>query len=648
MVEETPLDLDGGLHRRWSGSVRGDCPAARSVRSRADRYHPHMESSTVSPAAGRGADAPTIAEAFRRTVAAHRGRAAIRTLGGAEEWTWGELQERVDAFAGGLAKLGLRHGDTMAIMLVNRPEFHVVDLAATTLGATPFSLYQTYAPNQIEYVLADAEARIIVIEQAFLDHVLAARASLPCLEHVIVIDGEAPEGCLDLDDVENTDPSFDAEAHWRAVSPDDVLTLIYTSGTTAPPKGVQLSHRNLLAAVRGTEQLIEFPDGARVISWLPAAHIAERAAHHYLPVVFGFCVTPCPDPDQVIMYLPDVRPSWFFAVPRVWEKLKAGLEAMIAQQPAEQRAQALAGIEAAIGKVRLEQSGEPVPGDLSLAVAKIDEAFFARLREQLGLDQITAVHVGGVPTPRDVVEFFHAIGIPLAELWGMSETCGCGTVNPPHKIKIGSVGPPAPGVELSRAPDGELLVRSEVVMVGYRNQPAATAAAVDADGWLHTGDIAEIDDDGYVTIVERKKEIIISAAGKNMSPSNIESTVKAASPLIGQAVVIGDGRAYNTALIVLDGDVAPTWAAQDGIAARELAQLAVHDRVRAAVQEALDAANAKLSRPEQIKRFHIVRGDWRSGGDELTPTMKLKRKPIAEKYAAQIAALYDDDDGDCG
>ena len=555
-----------------------------------------MTSTTATPASGPGVDAPTIAEAFRRTVVAHRDRVAVRTLGDAQQWTWGELQERVDAFAGGLAKLGLRHGDTMAIMLLNRPEFYVVDLAATTLGATPFSVYQSYAPNQIAYIVADAKARIIVTEQAFLELVRAARPFLPALEHVIVVDGDAPAGCLDLADVQGSNPSFDAEAHWRSVRPDDVLTLIYTSGTTGPPKGVQLSHRNLIAAIRATDKLIEFPDCARVISWLPAAHIAERAAHHYVPVVFGFCVTPCPDPRQVVMYLPDVRPNWFFAVPRIWEKLKAGLEAMIAQQPEPQRTQSLAGIDAAIRKVRLEQNDEPVPGDLSLAVAKADDALFSKLRVQLGLDQLTTVNVGAAPMPRGVIEFFHAIGIPLAELWGMSETCGCGTVNPPHRIKIGTVGPPAPGVELRLAPDGELLMRSEVVMLGYRNQPEATAEAIDDDGWLHTGDI---DEDGYVTIIERKKEIIINAAGKNMSPSFIESALKAASPLIGHAVVIGDGRTYNTALIVLDAEVAPQWAAEHGLPGRELAELADQEPVRAAVQEASDRANTRLARVEQ-------------------------------------------------
>jgi long-chain acyl-CoA synthetase len=239
-----------------------------------------------------------------------------------------------------------------------------------------------------------------------------------------------------------------------------------------------------------------------------------------------------------------------------------------------------------------------------------------------------------------VLVFFHAIGIPLAELWGMSETTGVGAVNPPDRVKIGTVGPPSRGVEMRLAEDGELLVRGDVVMPGYRNQPERTAEALDADGWMHTGDIAEFDDDGYVRIVDRKKEIIINAAGKNMSPANIESTLKGAGPIIGQVAVIGDGRPYNTALIVLDSDFAPAYAAQHGIEGRSLEELAGEEAIRAAVQEAVDRGNEQLARVEQIKKLTIVPGDWLPGGDELTPTMKLKRKPIAEKYAADIEAMY--------
>jgi long-chain acyl-CoA synthetase len=542
--------------------------------------------------------------------------------------------------AGGLAGLGLARGETVALMLSNRPEFHLCDLAAMMLGAAPFSIYTTYTPEQIAYIVGDAGARILICEQQYLPRVLEARERLPELEHVIVVDGDAPERTIALADLEGSNPGFDVEASIARIQPRDLLTLIYTSGTTGPPKGVQLVHRNLLAAVEGLDELISFPRDGRVISWLPAAHVAERNAHHYLPIVFGLQITCCDDPRQVLSYLPEVRPSWFFAVPRIWEKLKAGLETMIAGQPPEQRERTQAALEASLRKVRLEQRGEQVPDELARTVAEADSEIFAGWRAMLGLDQVEAINVGAAPTPVEVLEFFHAIGLPLAELWGMSETCGAGTVNPAAKIKIGTVGPPAPGVQVKLGDDGEVLVKSEVVTHGYRNLPDKTKEAFTDDGWFRTGDVGTFDEDGYLRIVDRKKELIISAAGKNMSPANIEAAVKSASPLIAQACCIGDRRPYNTALIVLDADFAPAWAAQNGVASSSLEQLARDDRVRAAVQQGVDAANATLARVEQIKKFTIVEGDWLPGGDELTPTMKLKRRPIAEKYAAQIDAMY--------
>jgi long-chain acyl-CoA synthetase len=588
----------------------------------------------------RAVDAATIAEAFRITAEQRQGEVAVRTKDDEVSLTWGELRERVDALAGGLSALGVKRGDSVALMLVNRPEFHLCDLAVMMCGGAGFSIYQTYTPEQIAFVVGDAGARVLICEQAFLPVVLEAREALPALEHVIVIDGDAPDGCRSLTEVEGSNPGFDVQASVQAISADDVLTLIYTSGTTGPPKGVMLAHANLLAAVEGIEALIQFPHGGRVISWLPAAHIAERAAHHYLPIVYGLQITCCPNPREVLSYLPAVQPSWFFAVPRIWEKLKAGLETMLAGQPEEQRAPVQAALAASLQKVRLEQAGEPVPGELAQQVAAADAQVFSGLRKMLGFDAVEAVNVGAAPTPVEVIEFFHAIGVPLSELWGMSETCGAGACNPPDRIKIGTVGPATPGVELRLADDGELLVRGGVVMTGYRNLPDKTAEAIDPDGWLHTGDIAQIDDDGYVKIVDRKKEIIINAAGKNMSPANIEATLKTASPLIGQACCIGDARPYNTALIVLDSDFAPSWAGQHGVQGSALEELAADEQVRAAVQEGVDAANAKLARVEQIKKFHLVAGDWLPGGDELTPTMKLKRKPIAAKYADDIEALY--------
>jgi long-subunit acyl-CoA synthetase (AMP-forming) len=595
------------------------------------------ESTARRPAA---ASAATLAEAFRITATERADEVAIRTRGDAFTITWSELRERVDALAGGLAKLGLERGQTIALMIGNRPEFHICDLAAMMLGATPFSIYATYTAEQISYLVADADAHILICEQKFLPQVLEAREELPALEHVIVVDGEPPAGTIALSDVEGSNPEFDIDASVAQIKPTDVLTLIYTSGTTGPPKGVQLIHRNLLAAVEGLDELIEFPEHGRVISWLPSAHVAERNAHHYLPIVFGLQITCCEDPREVLAYLPEVRPSWFFAVPRIWEKLKAGLETMVASQPQAEREKLERALQAAIEKVRLEQLGEPVPAELAEQVATADEEIFAGLRAMLGLDQVEAINVGAAPTPIEVLEFFHAIGLPLAELWGMSETCGAGAVNPNAKIKIGTVGPPAPGIEIKLDSDGEVLVKSDVVMIGYRNMPEKTRETFTEDGWLRTGDIGAFDDDGYLRIVDRKKEILISAAGKNMSPANIEATLKTASPLIGQACCIGDGRRYNSALIILDADFAPAWAQKEGIEDTSLASLASEPRVLEAVQEGVDAANAKLARVEQIKKFHVVPGDWLPGGDELTPTMKLKRKPIAEKYAAEIEVMY--------
>jgi long-chain acyl-CoA synthetase len=599
-----------------------------------------MEGSTITAAAGRAVDAPTVTEALRRTAAGNGEIIAVRTPDDSVSLTWSQLLGRVDALAGGLAKLGVGRGDTVAIMLGNRPEFHVADLAAAMLGATPFSIYTTYPAEEIRYLVTDAQARVAIVEQAFLPVVLEARQELPDLEHVIVVDGDAPEGTVPLEAIEGSNPEFDVAAAAAEIGPDDVLTLIYTSGTTGPPKGVQLSHQNIMVSAKAIEEIIPLEPGGRLISWLPAAHIAERMAHHYVPTIYAGSITTCPNPREVLSYLPKVRPSWFFAVPRIWEKLKAGLEGMQAAQPQEQRAPIEAAMKASLERVRLRQRGEEVPEEIEQAWAKAEEGMFSKVREMLGLDQAIAVNVGAAPTPVEVLEYFHALGIELAELWGMSETCGFGTCNRPGAVKIGTVGPPSPGCEVRLADDGELLVRGEFVMLGYRNLPEKTAEAVDDDGWLHTGDIAEIDDDGFVKLIDRKKELIINAAGKNMSPANIEAAIKTGSPLIGQAAAIGDAKPYNTALIVLDADYAPQWASQHGLEGKTLEELAAEPEIVEAVQAGIDNANARLARVEQIKKFTIVEGDWAPGGDELTPTMKLKRKPIAAKYAAEIAAMY--------
>ncbi len=598
----------------------------------------------VTPTRANAVDAPTMAHAFRATAEQFAEEPAIRTLDDSISWTWGELERRAIRLAGGLQGLGLQRGQCYGMLLTSRPEFHLCDIAGQLVGATPFSIYLTAAPDQIAFVVDDAEARILITEQAFLPNVLAARDQLPNLEHIVVVDGDAPEGTIGLAEVTG---DFDVDSSLDAIEPSDIVTLIYTSGTTGPPKGVEITHNNIMSAVRATQEIIEFPTGCKVISWLPNAHIAERTAHLYVPIVYGANVTTCPDPKQIAAVLQQVKPNWFFAVPRVWEKIKSGLEAMVQGMPEEQRVKAQGALDASIQRVRLQQAGEPVPEEIEAIWKAADEQMFGGLRAMLGLDEALAINVGAAPTPVPVLEFFHALGLPLAELWGMSETCGAGAVNHPERIKLGTVGQATPGCELKLADDGELLMRGAVVFGGYRNAPEKTAEALDADGWLHTGDVAEIDEDGFVTLVDRKKELIINAAGKNMSPSNIEAELKSSSPLIGAAVCIGDARAYNTALIVLDSDFAPVWAAQNELAGKSLEELSSEPSVRAQIEAAVEKANERLSRVEQIKKFTIIEGEWLPGGDELTPTMKLRRKPIDEKYSAQIEAMYGSEASAC-
>src|SRR3954465_669308 len=603
-----------------------------------------MESTTVERRTERppALDAQTACEAFQTTAEANPDRMAIRMKDDEQAYTWGEYGDKVRALAAGLVSLGVGHGDTVAIMLANRPEFHLADAAVMHLGAVPFSIYNTYSPEQIEFLVGDAEPTVLITEQQFADRVLAARDADNALEHVVVVDGDAPEGGMTLDELASRgDDDFDFESAWKAVEPDDVLTLIYTSGTTGPPKGVQITHGNICDTVRSYDEIIAFPDGGRVGSYLPMAHVAERNVSHYLPMLLGFTVTCCPNAREVMQYLPEVKPTWFFAVPRIWEKLKAGLEGMMAGlEDEEQRKRIQDALDVSLERVRKIQAGEEVPEELEERWKEADEQVLSASRKMLGLDDLEACNVGAAPTPPEVIEFFHALGVPLAELWGMSETTGAGTCNPPEKIKIGTVGPAAPNIEIKLAEDGEVMIKGSVVMKGYRNLPEKTAETFTEDGFLLTGDIGELDEDGSLRIVDRKKELIITAQGKNLSPANIEARVKQI-PLVSQAVAIGDKRKYVSALMTLDAEAAKSWASEHG-AGDDIESLASNEELIAEVQKGLDVANEELARVEQVKRFRILPVDWEPGGDELTPTMKLKRKPIVEKYAAEIDSLYEE------
>ena len=572
-----------------------------------------------------------MCEAFQLTAAEHSGSPALRLKDSDFEASFGEFAETVRRRAAGFAALGVSRGDTIGFMLVNRPAFHLCDCAAMHLGATCFSIYNTSSPEQVEYLVEDAANRVLVTEQAFLDQVMAARERVPTLEHVVVVDGEAPPGTISLEELEAIgDPEFDFEAAWRAVEPEDVLCLIYTSGTTGPPKGVQLTHANMVAEWRACDEVFKTEPGGRSISFLPSAHVADRWSQLYAQMLYGTCIHCCPDPREMVAYSIQVRPTFWGGVPRIWEKLKVALEgAMAAEADPERRRATEAAMEIGRRRVAAYMEGE-VPAELQVEWERADAEVFAPVRALLGIDEVRTFAVGAAPTPPEVIEFFLAMGIEICELWGMSETSSAATINPPGRVRVGTVGPPLPGVELKLAEDGELLIRGPIVMKGYRNMPERSAEALSADGWLATGDIGEIDAAGYLRIVDRKKELIINAAGKNMSPASIEAKLKAASPLVAHAVAIGDRRPYNVALVVLDGEV---------LAARGAG--ADDTEIIAELEAAVAAANDRLSRVEQVKRFHVLDQEWLPGGEELTPTLKLRRRPIERRYEAEIEALYD-------
>ena len=542
---------------------------------------------TRTPPRPRALDASTLCEALAITASERPDQVALRTPDDRPSLTYAEAMERIEALAGGLDGIGVRRGDTVGLMLVNRPGFHMFDAAAMMLGACPFSVYNTSPAEQVGFVMGDAGNRVVITQQQFLPVIEAAREYGAEIDTIVSIDGG--EGTIGIGDlVAAARPDFDFEATWRAVEPSDLLTLIYTSGTTGPPKGVELTHANMLAELRGTHEAVPQAAGGRQVSFLPAAHVADRWASHYGAfMVYGNTLTSVASLPDLFAVVAQVRPTIFGAVPRVWEKLKAGLEAK---------------------GVTTE-----TPGD--------------QVKQMLGFENVDWFVIGAAPTPVEVLEFFDALDIRICEVWGMSELSCVVTTTRPDDWRAGSVGKPVAGMELRIADDGELLVRGPLVMRGYRNRPEQTAETIDPDGWLHTGDVGRVDEDGFWWIVDRKKELIINAAGKNMSPSNIEAQLKAAGPLIGQACAIGDRRPYNVALLVLDPDGGA------GLDPRD-------PDVIARVQEEVDRANSKLARVEQIKRFALLDAEWLPGGDELTPTMKLKRRPIAEKYGELIESLY--------
>ena len=591
----------------------------------------------------------TIPVLLHRNATEHPDRPALSMLGKPDTLTWRELRDEVVALSVGLAELGLQAGDRVLIMMSARPEHWLVDLAAAHLGAVPSTVYATLAAEQLAYLARHSRAEIIVLEGAAeLARWAPILAELSQVRHVVVVDatGEGDDDrVVSLGQVagrgaaaHRVDPAA-FEKRWREIRPDQPVTLLYTSGTTGDPKGVLLSHHNVIYQSVVLEATVELPAHAASLAYLPLAHIAERILGVYQPIFRAGHVTICPDPAQLPAALVALRPVSFFGVPRVWEKMAAGIQAQLAAADSSVRTAFDTATSVALQAYRLREAGQPIPPELAARLAALDSAVLRPIRARLGLDNMIWAGSGAAPIPVEVLLFLAGLGVDVFEVWGMTETTGTATINTPGHFRTGTVGRVNAGMELEVVEDGEILVRGPLVCTGYLRADGGVEPVTDAAGWLATGDVGSIDDDGYLTITDRKKELIITSGGKNISPARIESLLRA-HPLIAQAMAVGDRRPCVTALIVLDEETVPVWAAGRGVAESRLPAAAADPLLVAEIAAAVEAANATLSRPEQVKAFRILPSGWTPESGELTPTLKLRRRVVRERYADTIDALY--------
>jgi long-chain acyl-CoA synthetase len=590
-------------------------------------------------------DGSTLLTAYAQTVEEHPDVVAHQWLDGGQ-WrtlTYRQVHDRVRDAALGLAAIGLRPGDFAAVWSGNRSEATISDYAVMHAGGVPVFIYPTVSAEQAAYIAGHCEATVAIVERQYLDKLESVRDQLPKLRQIVVIDPEGDPGIgdglgigngsgadngrgsgvagvigwsrlLDLGRAEAEVSPGLFEENWRHVTPDDLATLIYTSGTTGTPKAAMLTHRNVRYTQAASLRFlpIEARSGAdgvgMLVSFLPMAHVTGRSTDHWSSLAHPVTLSYCPDSKQIFAIAAQVRPTTLIAVPRIWEKLYAGL------RPA-------------------------VPDPSPEAVRALPDEVKASVLTLVGLDRCVFAASGAAPIDPGIIEFFQALGLPITEGWGMSELCNAATSAAPGDSRNGAVGRAYPGVEVRIADDGEVLVRGPLVMGGYYHDKERTAEAVDADGWMHTGDIGELDAEGFLKITDRKKDLLITSGGTNISPALVEYELQR-HPLIGQACAIGDRRKYVAALLVLDPDVAPAWARDHGVEFSSPAELAADPRVLAEIERGVADANSHLARPEQVRRYAVLADEWTALTGELTPSLKRRRPVITEKYAKEIAGLY--------
>ena len=585
----------------------------------------------------------TLSELFLRTAGFNKPDCLLYKVGGTyQPVSTAELVDRVRRLAKAFEDLGVQPGDRIALMSENGPHWATVDFAALCIGAVLVPIYPTLLPDQSSYIAKDCGAKVVVAETTqHLDGLLAHADTMPDVRQFVLVKGTSDDSrVVGLGDLlergAGNDPvRFEEKA--RQVKPDDLATFIYTSGTTGTPKGVMLTHRNIVSNVVAAMGAVAIDGKYIALSFLPLSHSFERTVD-YCYYYQGCTIAYGESVAKVAQNLGEVRPHVFVSVPRFYEKVLARVqENAAAGSPIKQKIFAWAvGVGRQAMPWRLKRQSPP--GLLGIQLGLADKLVFAKIHERLGGRFVMALS-GGAPLSRDVAEFFWGAGVPIYEGYGLSETAPVLTVNTPNAVKMGTVGRPLPGVEIKIATDGEILAKGPNIMKGYWNLPEATAEVIDSEGWFHTGDIGEVDSEGFLRITDRKKELIINAYGKNVAPAPIENSLKN-SRFIGQAVALGDRRKFLSALLVPDFEALRPWAERQGIGAPSNQDLIRDPRVRALIAKEVEEVNTGLASFEKIVAWDLLPEEWTLETGELTPTMKVKRRVINQKYGDVIERLY--------
>ncbi len=562
----------------------------------------------------------------------------VREGGTWKPTNWGSYADQVTQAGRALIALGLEPGQTVCILGFNRPEWAVMDIAAMGAGGAPAGIYTTCSPVEVRYIVAHAEAPVILVEnEDQWRKVLAERANMPKLKHVVTM-----KGCPAIaDDMVITWEEFMAKGDGvetrvyldrvESLKPDALATLIYTSGTTGPPKGVMLSNQNLAWTSNVAIGITTISAKDCALSYLPLSHIAEQMFTLHIPITTGARVYFAESIEAVPENLKEVQPTIFFGVPRIWEKFHAGISAKL---------QDATGVKAQLVKWAMKvgwEANETPDGNKGLQYQLANKLIYSKLLPAIGMGNARVCVTGAAPIAREVLEFFASLDLVVLEVYGQSEDSGPTSFNTPTRYRFGSVGPALPGVEVKIAEDDEIMVKGPNVFLGYYKDKEATDATL-SDGWLHSGDLGAFDRDGFLNITGRKKDIIITAGGKNITPKNLESGIKN-HPLIDEAVVIGDRRKYLSALVTIDAEAGPAWAAANGEDASALHKSA---KLRASIQAHIEEMNKEFARVEQIKKFTILKRNFTVEDGELTPTLKVKRAKVNDHFAEDIEAMYDE------